>query len=99
MKDKMKDKLMKVYDLMEKDIDHTNLFIPANLIVKVQMELGLKGMTDDELYELWFTVNNLTDELYEEYQGEEEYNIIRNNHISLLEIINSSKSFKLGILY
>lgn len=74
--------------------------IPEEEVVFVQKVLNLKGKTDDELFELWNNVSDALDEiLYSSTQSDELYELERNYGITVLTIINGSKSFKHGILY
>lgn len=69
--------------------------IPEDEVIYVQKELNLKEKTDDELFELWNTVEETLSELLDSQL----YELVKDYKITILTIINESKSFKTGIKY
>lgn len=74
--------------------------IPNEEVIFVQKVLNLKGKSDNELFELWNRVDDeLVEIIHSNEEGSELYELERDYGVTVLTIINGSKSFNQGILY
>lgn len=86
----------KVLDLM--GFDEYSMTISENAIKVIQRMMDLDRYDDEGLFILWNEVSKIKSYIYDEKQGTEEYNLLRSWGITILEVINNSKSFNGGIL-